>query len=198
MSNKTKIYLFRHGETEWNVQGRRQGRLDSPLTQKGRLQARSNADRLARIERVDGETAVFVSPLGRARQTALILLESLGITESQIVYEPRLRECSFGRWEGLTDAEIAAQDPVAWQAREADLWNVAAPEGESYGDVQARLAHWFDEVALSETNLVVSHGLTSRVFRGLYGGLPRDGVSRLAQPQEGFYKLEDGIISFVD
>lgn len=132
MKPNTTIYLFRHGETDWNVEGRRQGRLVSPLTQGGEFQAEKNAMRVRKRLSLDADVAFFASPLGRARQTALIMAKELGIPEQAIVFEPRLMECSFGVWEGLTTSEIKARYLDEWRARSKDKWNVPAPSGESY------------------------------------------------------------------
>ncbi|WP_366140937.1 histidine phosphatase family protein [uncultured Ruegeria sp.] len=161
MNSNTAIYLLRHGETDWNIQGRRQGHLDSPLTQRGEFQAEKNAMRLRKRMSLDREVAFFASPLGRARQTALIMAKDLGTPEQTIVFGSRLMECSFGIWEGLTTSEIKARYPEEWRARSKDKWNVPAPSGESYADVHARVSAWCEEASLAETNLVVCHGLTS-------------------------------------
>jgi len=167
MNSNTAIYLLRHGETDWNIQGRRQGHLDSPLTQRGEFQAEKNAMRLRKRMSLDREVAFFASPLGRARQTALIMAKDLGIPEQTIVFEPRLIECSFGIWEGLTTSEIKARYPKEWRARSKDKWNVPAPSGESYADVHAQVSAWCEEASFAETNLVVCHGLTSPNIRSL-------------------------------
>ncbi|MDU9004044.1 histidine phosphatase family protein [Sedimentitalea todarodis] len=198
MDAKTVIYLFRHGETDWNTQGRRQGHLDSPLTQRGRLQAEENAMRLRRHLSLDGEIAVFASPLGRARHTALIMVKDLGLSEESIIFEPRLKECSFGIWEGLTTSEIKARYPQEWHARSEDKWTVPAPSGESYADVHARVSEWYEEVSLAKINLVVCHGLTSRVFRGIHADLSRHQVFALKEPQDGFFELHNQTEVFIE
>lgn len=198
MSINADIYLFRHGQTEWNAQGRRQGHLDSPLTERGRLQAEENAKRLRHHLAPDTEVAVFASPLGRARHTALILVKELGLSQEAIIYEPRLMECSFGEWEGLTTSEIKARYPKQWQARENDKWHVAAPSGESYADVNSRVSEWYADVSLAEINLVVCHGLTSRIFRGIFSDLSWYQVFELNEPQDGFFKLRNGTEVFIE
>lgn len=195
---QSTIYLFRHGETDWNVAGRLQGHLDSPLTPRGQRQAAENAKRLRlQWSPDDGEYAVFASPLGRTRHTALIMAKELGIPEQAIVYEPRLMECSFGVWEGLTTSEIKARYPDAWRARSKDKWNVPAPSGESYADLHVRLSAWYEEVSFAETNLVVCHGLASRVLRGIYSNFSRHQVFDLKEPQDGYFELRDRTEVFV-
>ena len=195
--NKT-IYLFRHGETVWNKDNRRQGHSDSPLTERGRLQALNNARRLRRQRTLKEGVSVYSSPLGRAKQTALIIVEALGLSSDVIVYEPELMESSFGIWEGLTDEEIKMRYPDSWQARTTDRWYVPAPSGESYADVEARVSAWYTRISLPETTIVVCHGLTSRVFRGIYAGLSHQQVFDLPEPHEGYFELSDGSMRYVE
>ena len=191
MNTNTTIYLLRHGQTDWNVKGRRQGHLDSPLTRRGVFQAQENAKRLRMRLSLDAEIAFFASPLGRARQTALIVAKELGILDQAIVFEPRLMECSFGTWQGLTTSEIKAHYPKEWRARSKDKWNIPAPSGESYADVHARVSAWCEDASFAETNLVVCHGLTSRVLRGIYSDLSPQRVFELSEPQDGFFELRN-------
>ena len=94
----TELLLVRHGETDWNAEGRLQGHTDRPLNEYGRRQARGLADELAG-EELD---AIYSSDLARARETAEIVGERLGLP---VVLDPDLREKSWGSWEGLTPAE---------------------------------------------------------------------------------------------
>jgi broad specificity phosphatase PhoE len=92
------LLLVRHGETDWNAEGRLQGHTDRPLNEYGRRQARALAERLAG----DDISAVYASDLSRARETAEILAAPLGLP---VVLEPGLRERNWGSWEGLTGSE---------------------------------------------------------------------------------------------
>jgi broad specificity phosphatase PhoE len=94
----TTLLLVRHGETDWNAEGRLQGHTDTPLNELGRRQARTLADEVAG----DGIEAVYSSDLARARETAEIVAERLGLA---VVLDPDLRERDWGTWEGLTGAE---------------------------------------------------------------------------------------------
>lgn len=192
-----RIFLFRHGETVWNAEKRRQGHLDTSLTETGRLQARQNANRLRDHATLDGELAVYSSPLGRAKHTSEIIVGELGLSANTIAYDDRLMEASFGAWDGLTDDEVTLRYPDLWQARSADKWDVRPPSGESYADVHARIVDWYGSADLAETTLVVCHGLTSRVFRGIYAGLSHAQVFALPEPHEGFFELQDGAIKYI-
>jgi uncharacterized phosphatase len=94
----TTLLLVRHGETDWNAEGRLQGHTDRPLNDYGRRQAKELADRLAAEE----IAAIYASDLARAKETAEIVGERLGLT---VVVDPDLREKNWGSWEGLTSEE---------------------------------------------------------------------------------------------
>jgi len=94
----TALLLVRHGETDWNAEGRLQGQTDTPLNDYGRRQARGLAEQLAG-ERLD---AVYASDLARARETAEILAGPLGLP---VELDAGLREKNWGNWEGLTSTE---------------------------------------------------------------------------------------------
>jgi broad specificity phosphatase PhoE len=94
----TTLLLVRHGETDWNASGRLQGQTDRPLNARGRSQAKALAEELAG----DGIAAVYASDLLRARETAEIVGERLGLT---VVIDSDLREKDWGTWEGLTSDE---------------------------------------------------------------------------------------------
>lgn len=94
----TELILVRHGETDWNAEGRLQGHTDRPLSGYGREQARQLADELSG-EELD---AIYASDLARARETAEIVGERLHLP---VVLDPDLREKNWGTWEGLTPPE---------------------------------------------------------------------------------------------
>jgi len=141
---------------------------------------------------------VFSSPLGRAAQTASIVVEELGLPPEAIEYETSLMECSFGRWEGLAENEIKRRFPQEWEARCADRWNCSAPGGESYADVHDRVSAWYSSKSFEGAVIVVGHGLTLRVFRGIYLNLPSEEVFDLNEPQDGFIELRCGNSTFVE
>jgi broad specificity phosphatase PhoE len=109
----TTFLLVRHGETDWNLEGRVQGQTDRPLNATGLAQARALADVLA-SERL---VAVYASDLVRARDTALIAASSHGL---EVTLDPDLREKHFGSWEGLASAEIEKRFPDAARGRWGD------------------------------------------------------------------------------
>lgn len=191
------IYLVRHGQTVWNTKKRRQGWKDSPLTLKGAGQAIANGKRLRDHVQDAARCPIIASPLGRAWQTAALISGELGQDPDQITLDPALRECSYGAWEGLTETEIAQHYPREWSARDIDKWHTAPPGGESYADVLVRIEKWFKGTTFPPRCIVVSHGQTSRVLRGLYAGLSEKEVFALSETQDGFFKLSEGRVQTI-
>lgn len=152
----THLCLVRHGQTDWNLEGRYQGQSDVPLNQKGLEQARSLAERLK------GETfyAIFSSDLTRARQTAEPIANLLGLP---IQLEPGLREINQGQWEGVLVEDIKARYAEIWSKRTEDPANVRPPGGETVREVATRVYAALDNIARRFPNgqvLIVSHGLS--------------------------------------
>jgi broad specificity phosphatase PhoE len=160
----TTLLLARHGETDWNRDGRWQGQSDTPLNELGREQARELAESL------DGIDAVYSSDLARARETAEIVAARLGL---EIKVDERLRERSFGAWEGLTMEEIERRYEQAhgrWRAGEGH----GADDAETFDAFAARVHSFLEEVLRrhpDETVLVVGHGGSIRVIHALASGL---------------------------
>ncbi|HTO57910.1 MAG TPA: histidine phosphatase family protein [Pseudomonadales bacterium] len=179
------LYLVRHGETEWNRQQRMQGRLDSRLTAEGRAHARAHAALLAR----EAVEHLFVSPLGRTRETADLILENC---EVPVTYDDRLVERSNGAWEGLTIDEIAQRFPDEWAARIRDPFHHRPPAGENLPDVVARIAPFADQLrrAPGRKLAVVSHGIAARAFLTHFLGLAPTQVDLVRQPNDVVYRLD--------
>lgn len=190
------IYLFRHGETAWNAERRAQGYLDSPLTEAGRRQAHAMGQALARELRSAGyePSAVIVraSPLGRVRETLAIAAAAAGLAHDAECFDHRLREMSWGDWDGLTGPEIEARWPGAMAARRLDHWSYAPPGGENYvvAAERARLAlQDIATLAAERPVAVFAHGAIGRVLRGLFLGVPEAEILTMDQPQDAFYRL---------
>jgi probable phosphoglycerate mutase len=130
-----RLVLVRHGDTEWSRTGRYQGRSDRTLTAEGRAQALDVALRLKDA----GISSMLTSPLRRARETADLIAERLGLGAPGV--DPRLTEIDYGTWEGLTQAEVRLRwpDELRRWKRTADPDSAAAPGGESLGQVRERL-----------------------------------------------------------
>ena len=125
-----RVFVARHGETEWNREGRWQGQGGPGLNETGRIQARALAMRLSAL-RVD---ALFSSDLDRARETAQIVATATGLEPA---FDPGLREVDVGDWRGLTRDEVSRRDPDGyrrWLGGQAG-WN----GGETYDEMHARV-----------------------------------------------------------
>ena len=188
------IYLLRHGETVWNRAGRFQGHGDAPLTADGVAQARAMGDRLRRELSPDAPVRIVSSPLFRAWQSAVLVAEELALDPVRIEFDPRLKEVGFGHWEGLTREEIKATNLEEWRARKADVWNHVPPAGESLAELEARAEDWLSAHRDRERLIVLCHGLTSRVLRGLYLGIRGPDVLSYPVHQTEFYRLARGKI----
>ena len=186
------IYLVRHGETTWNRVGRQQGHNDSPLTELGIEQARTAGRVLQRAIADIYNVCIETSPLGRARQTALIVGEILGLDPNAILVAPLLIEHHLGNWQGLTHAEIDARDPGALQAREEHKWDYVVPGGESYALVAERAKQWLASKRHAPITIAVTHAIISRTIQGAYGGFtPSETVAR-SHRQDRIYRLHAG------
>jgi broad specificity phosphatase PhoE len=186
------ILLVRHGETEWNRERRNQGRFDSPLTERGIAQAHA-IGRLVAILPTAAAARVVASPLGRARRTAEIISEHLD-PALELGFDDRLRELSMGSWDGLTYTEIAACAPGIFDGDGRSEWCFRSPDGERYEGFAARVADWLSEPVDAPLTVVVTHGIVSRVLRGLYARLPRKAALILPVPQDKVFRLFNGAI----
>jgi probable phosphoglycerate mutase len=156
MSVVPTIVLARHGATEWSADGRHTGRTDLPLTPKGEDDGRRLKSRLAGT----AYTRVFSSPLQRAKRTA----ELAGFTP---VIEPDLLEWNYGRYEGLTTADVRKDRPD-WV-----LFRDGCPAGESPSEIAVRVDRLIARLrTLSGTVLLFAHGHVLRVLAARWVGQP--------------------------
>jgi probable phosphoglycerate mutase len=160
------IYYIRHGETQWNADGRLQGVQDVPLNDLGRKQAAHAGEILADLfERHghDGTKLPFVSsPLGRARTTMELVRGVLHLPAQDYAIDDRLREIGYGKWEGSTLAEMQVADPELFARRQTEKWTMAPPGGESYVAVQQRMTEWYG--GQTHDIVTVAHGGTARAL----------------------------------
>ena len=180
MSSFPKIWFLRHGQTEWNAEGRIQGRLNSDLTARGRADAEKQAALIAPfIAEVEaGPGGIFCSPQGRAQDTARIALNGVDFT-----VDARLSEINTGAWEGKLRSEVTyAKSDIETYA--------SAPGGEGLERLQSRVAEFLD--ALTGPSIIVSHGILGKMMRGHLLGLDVDGMTALCNRQGVIYVLENG------
>ena len=162
-----RILLARHGETVFNVDGRWQGQSDSPLTERGRAQARQ----LARALADEPIAAVYSSDLGRAVDTAkeVARLHRLTVTTDR-----RLREINTGAWTGKGRAELTVEFPGGLEAWATSPSSMRLPEGETIAEAQRRaLAFFADRMPAyaDQTVVVISHGaITQTILVHAMGG----------------------------
>jgi probable phosphoglycerate mutase len=177
----TRICVTRHGETDWNIAGVLQGRLDVPLNDRGREQARELARRFANA----GFTQVYTSPLSRARESAEILAPLLGLPPP--VCHAGLQERNFGVIQGIPKAELAETNPAL--LRDIVRRNPAAEfeNGETLDECADRVLAAIADIGAREPGariLVITHGWAMDVVTREVKGLPRDTIMHV-KPKNG-------------
>lgn len=148
----TRLYIARHGETDYNLNGRYQGHTELPLNATGRRQSEQLGARLAGLK-LD---VIYTSDLPRARETARAIAHG-----RTVALDPRLREVNVGRVAGLTDEEITRREPAFREAFLRDPDGTPYPCGESAYDVQRRTLEVFDAICRRYPDVgvgVVTHG----------------------------------------
>jgi probable phosphoglycerate mutase len=189
------IYLVRHGQTEFNRERRIQGHVDSPLTELGVRQAKAVGGLLADLIREPDGWHIVSSPLGRAHATARHIAERLGGLPIEL--DDRLKEMSWGAHDGRLRSELEAEHPETFGKTG---WAFDAATGETYDDVALRVGAWLAELPPEPDRkvIVVSHGISGRVLRGLYANLDRDATSLQDVPQDAVYRLQHGNVGRID
>lgn len=189
MTDFPEVYFLRHGQTEWNLQGRFQGQKDSPLTALGRVQAEDQG-RLLRALIADWRAVdVWVSPLGRTRKTAEIALRNVPAMPEIV---PELAEINVGGWQGLRRAEIEKLEPRLATGSQSERFEVyfSSPGGESYDAFSARIRSVLE--AARRPTVIVAHGIVGCVLRGLWLGLERSQLAGLPGGQGCIFHLKEG------
>jgi len=180
------LYVLRHGECEHNALGVVAGQNDSPLTERGREQARVNGERLGDIVGDLSGFDFFASALHRTASTMEIARASAGLSPTGYRADRRLMEIDCGdntwrRWADITtDAE---KEPVWHRAR----WDYHHPGGESFHDLNNRVRAFLE--TLTRDSVIVTHAGPFRAIRGLFLGLTSDDVLRYNAPHAGIMRL---------
>jgi len=156
-----KIILVRHGKTVWNAEGRYQGKMDIPLNEEGKEQARRVGEALKEFP----VKAVFSSPLSRCRDTAQEIAKHHGL---EVQVKEGFKEIDHGEWEGMLASEVEEKYPELlklWRTRPAE---VKMPGGESLKDVYDRAVKAFEEVVSQfspeDLIVIVGHDATNKVL----------------------------------
>lgn len=186
MTGLPELILLRHGQTEWNRDGRFQGARDSRLTELGRAQAAAIGARLIGLGVRPASHAALTSPQGRARETARIVLGPLGLEAEE---DPRLTEIGMGAWTGLTRNEIDRRWPGPPEEPVLDFY-ARCPEGEPLADVARRAGAVL--ARLDRPTVIVTHGITLRVLCALALGWDVASAGRVEVPQGSLVRLAEG------
>jgi glucosyl-3-phosphoglycerate phosphatase len=184
-TNGKRLFIARHGETVFNAAGRMQGMYaHTPLTREGCEQATTMGVALKQHMSEGTPLALISSPAGRTLQTLALVVEETGHDYHNNDSDVRLREIDVGEWEGQYYRDVAPDistlmDPVH------RLFIVKAPGGEDYRDVAERVTEWLSQQPFDQDMLIITHGMTARVLRGILLGL---------DPLEGFgAPIADGL-----
>ncbi|MCT8267014.1 histidine phosphatase family protein [Afifella sp. JA880] len=183
------LLLIRHGQTDWNLEGRFQGAREVPINAVGREQARRNGRVLPSLLG-EHDWQFVASPLGRAQETMRIILENAGRPDQPFVTHDPLKEVCFGAWEARTLKELREADPEAVAARKRDKWNYVPPEGESYAMLAERFGEWFK--TRQGRHVIVAHGGITRVALHLLSGMPSSSVPQFFIPHDRIIAIFDG------
>lgn len=189
------LVFVRHGETDWNAEGRLQGQRDIPLNDKGRGQALRNGQTIARLVPEAAKFAFVASPLWRARETMEIVRGAMGLEPKAYDIDPRLLEITFGELEGFTYQEVENRNPGWLQMRDANKWEFLPPGGESYQMLSLRIISWLETVR--EPLVVVAHGGVGRVLRAHLLGLDKHATVSENFPQDQVFLWRDGAGSWI-
>lgn len=176
MQLQGRIFIARHGETVFNASARMQGQyhVHTPLTSLGFAQADSMGRALALFLGTRQSLHLWSSSAGRAQQTMAIIAEHLDARWADVRTDDRLQEIDVGEWSGRTYADIMAEQGEIVD-RETGLICQKPPGGEWYDDIATRLKSWMKDTEHERGDrLVIMHGISARVLRGLQRNLPVD------------------------
>ncbi|WP_319993725.1 histidine phosphatase family protein [Deinococcus aetherius] len=182
--------LLRHGQTEWNVEGRPQGRLDSPLTELGVAQARAHGATLAPLPLA----RAYTSPMGRARRTAELVLEGRDVPLTVL---DDLAELDAGEVSGLTRPEWQTRFPEWAADRRRDKYRTVFPDGESYEAAAPRADRALKRIHGDGPGavLIVAHEMIGKLLRMHLLGLTPAQAMSLHHPQDVIYRVQGGELS---
>ena len=194
MNGYPQIIFIRHGQTDWNAEGRFQGQTEIPLNNIGENQALRNGRVLREYLMSRKKTAEnfhwVCSPQIRARKTMDLVREGAKLEQGNYHLDELLIEISFGKWEGHTGEELANKFSKEFIQRKVNKWGFIPPEGESYEMASNRVAEWLSK--LTKPTIAVSHGGINRLLRGLLFDAPKSILPELDVPQERFLVCEHG------
>lgn len=165
-----RLFIARHGETVFNAARRLQGdHLHTPLTRSGFAQADAMGAQLAQLLGENPELSLWASDSGRALQTLAVIAEHLRLDWHEARTDKRLLEIGMGQWGGRYYSDVTKDvGPIV----SPDMLLHPAPDGETYPEIAARVTEWLaDHAGAAGDRLVIMHGISSRVLRGVLLGL---------------------------
>lgn len=191
------VYFSRHGQTDWNVEGRIQGQMDIDINDHGRTQADRNGDCLKTQIGAANQFDFVASPLRRTLETMQRIRSRMGLAADGYRVDPRLMEVNFGDWQGFTLAEIDDKQPGINARRAAGKWDFLPPgkTAESYEMLSQRMRSWLSDV--SRPTVCVTHGGNMRTLFQILGGLDGNQAAKLEIRQDRLLRLENGELSWM-
>lgn len=189
------IYFVRHGQTSWNAESRYQGQRDIPLNETGQGQADMNGpvlkELLVRDNRAPKDLDWYCSPLSRTRETMQRVRAAFDPqTLPEVTFDDRLKEISFGDFEGALLTELGDIGGKAPGERTESFWTFRPPNGENYEDVEQRVSPFLE--AIKGPSVIVAHGGIARLFRHLLTDDSQLDVINWAVPQTVVMRFSKG------
>ena len=181
-----KIYIARHGETTWNVEGRIQGRSDPDLSLKGQQQSLALLEQLKR----QSLSAIYTSSLQRSILTAQPVANHFGLPIRQ---ESDLDEIAFGVLEGRNLYQFDEMTKSEWERFKDDRFNYRIPGAENYTDVANRIKPFLDRILQNHGGqevLIVGHRVVNRLLIGMLMGFPLEWVLKIEQTNDCLYLIQ--------
>jgi broad specificity phosphatase PhoE len=167
-----RLYITRHGETEWNTEGRMQGWKNSNLTERGRMNAIALGNALKNVE----FNKVYCSPLERTKVTTGLIL---GGRKVEIIYDDNLREMHLGELEGLTQDEIKGIYPEFQDHFWKSPHKYVPKSGESFYDVKERVSRTLEQIIRDNPEgnvLIVTHGVVLKTIHSYFKNLDMENL----------------------
>jgi len=189
MPSTPTLVFIRHGETDWNVEGRLQGQRDIPLNDTGRAQAKRNGEVVAKLIPEAAGFDFVASPLSRTRETMEIARAAMNLDPATYEIDTRLLEITFGELEGFTYQDIESREPGWMAMRDANKWDFLPPGGESYHMLSVRIIAWVETI--ERPSVVVAHGGVGRVLRAHLLGLDKVVTVTANFPQDRVFLWRD-------
>jgi probable phosphoglycerate mutase len=184
------VYVIRHGQTDWNAEGRLQGQKDIAINAVGQAQATQNGETLRQILGAAEGYDFVASPLSRTRETMERIRTAMGLDPKGYRLDERLKELSFGDWEGYTTAEIKAVDRERIRERSRQKWGFIPPgaDAESYEILSWRVGAWL--ASLEQPTVSVSHGGVLRSLFRLVGKIDEDEAANMPIHQDRIVRID--------